>query len=87
MLHRILEVNARAVTDYLNAQIDAGAQVVMLFDTWGGSLDTAGYEEFSLAYVRKVLAAQRAPARPVDPVHQGRRRLAGDHGGERLRVR
>ncbi|HEV8107388.1 MAG TPA: uroporphyrinogen decarboxylase family protein, partial [Burkholderiales bacterium] len=37
LLHRILEVNARAVSDYLNAQIDAGAQAVMLFDTWGGT--------------------------------------------------
>jgi uroporphyrinogen decarboxylase len=36
LLHRILEVNARAVADYLNAQIEAGAQAVMLFDTWGG---------------------------------------------------
>jgi uroporphyrinogen decarboxylase len=59
LLHRILSVNARAVTDYLNAQIDAGAQVVMLFDTWGGSLNTADYEEFSLAYMRKVLAGLR----------------------------
>ena len=38
LLHRILEVNARAVTDYLNAQIEAGAQAVMIFDTWGGNL-------------------------------------------------
>ena len=56
LLHRILEVNARAVTDYLNAQIEAGVQVVMLFDTWGGNLSTAGYEEFSLAYARRVIA-------------------------------
>jgi len=57
LLHRILEVNARAVTAYLNAQIEAGAQAVMLFDTWGGNLSTAGYEEFSLAYSRRVIAA------------------------------
>jgi len=56
LLHRILEVNARAVTDYLNAQIEAGAQAVMLFDTWGGQLSHAGYETFSLAYSRRVLA-------------------------------
>ena len=56
LLHRILEVNARAVTDYLNAQIEAGAQAVMLFDTWGGQLSHAGYETFSLAYARRVLA-------------------------------
>ena len=59
LLHRILEVNARAVTDYLNAQVDAGAQVVMLFDTWGGNLSSAGYAEFSLAYIRKVLSGLR----------------------------
>ncbi|MGH9577431.1 MAG: uroporphyrinogen decarboxylase [Terriglobales bacterium] len=59
LLHRILDINTRAVSDYLNAQIDAGAQVVMLFDTWGGSLGAADYEEFSLAYMRKVLAALR----------------------------
>jgi uroporphyrinogen decarboxylase len=59
LLHRILDINARAVAVYLNAQIEAGAQVVMLFDTWGGSLNTADYEEFSLAYMRKVLAALR----------------------------
>ena len=55
LLHRILEVNTRAVTDYLNAQIEAGAQAVMLFDTWGGQLSHAGYEEFSLAYARRVV--------------------------------
>src|SRR5262249_49015892 len=38
LLHAILKVNARAVSIYLNAQIDAGAQVVMVFDTWGGTL-------------------------------------------------
>jgi len=56
LLHRILEVNVRAVTDYLNAQIEAGAQAVMVFDTWGGSLAFADYESFSLGYLRKVLA-------------------------------
>ncbi|MBI1942730.1 MAG: uroporphyrinogen decarboxylase [Betaproteobacteria bacterium] len=59
LLHRILAVNARAVADYLNAQIDAGAQAVMLFDTWGGNLTAAGYEEFSLAYMRKVISELR----------------------------
>jgi len=57
LLHRILEINTRAVTDYLNAQIEAGAHAVMLFDTWGGNLSHAGYEEFSLAYSRRVIAA------------------------------
>jgi uroporphyrinogen decarboxylase len=54
LLHRILEVNARAVTAYLNAQIEAGAQVVMLFDTWGGILAHEDYETFSLSYCRHI---------------------------------
>ena len=65
LLHRILDVNARAVTDYLNAQIEAGAQVVMLFDTWGGSLSASQYEEFSLSYMRKVMAQLRNAPRIV----------------------
>jgi uroporphyrinogen decarboxylase len=59
LLHRVLEINAQAVAAYLNAQIEAGAQVAMVFDTWGGSLSAADYEEFSLAYMRKVLGALR----------------------------
>jgi uroporphyrinogen decarboxylase len=57
LLHRLLEVNTRAVTDSLNAQIEAGAQAVMLFDTWGGTLAHAAYLEFSLAYITRVVAA------------------------------
>jgi uroporphyrinogen decarboxylase len=56
LAHRILSVNARAVTDYLNAQIESGAQVVMLFDSWGGILSEAAYREFSLAYMQRILA-------------------------------
>jgi uroporphyrinogen decarboxylase len=56
LLHRILEINARAVAAYLNAQISAGAQAVMIFDTWGGALSHAAYEEFSLAYAKRVIA-------------------------------
>jgi uroporphyrinogen decarboxylase len=56
LLHRILAVNADAVAAYLNAQIAAGAQAVMLFDTWGGMLSDAAYAEFSLAYAKRVLA-------------------------------
>jgi uroporphyrinogen decarboxylase len=55
LLRRILDVNARAVTAYLNAQIEAGAQVVMIFDTWGGALGHVEYREFSLAYMQQVL--------------------------------
>lgn len=56
LLHHILDVNCRAVTAYLNAQIEAGAQVVMIFDTWGGMLSAAAYREFSLFYLRQVVA-------------------------------
>jgi uroporphyrinogen decarboxylase len=59
LLHRILEVNASAVADYLNAQIDAGADAVMLFDTWGGTLAHHDYETFSLRYSRQVLQKVR----------------------------
>jgi len=63
LLHRILEVNARAVADYLSAQIEAGADVVMLFDTWGGTLAHDDYEAFSLAYSRKIFEKVKgAPA-------------------------
>jgi len=55
LLHRILDVNTRAVVAYLNAQIAAGAQAVQLFDTWGGSLADGAFQEFSLAYSRQVL--------------------------------
>ena len=56
LMHHILSVNAKAVTDYLNAQIQAGAQAVMLFDTWGGMLSHAAYREFSLAYMQQVVS-------------------------------
>jgi len=55
LLHRILQVNAQAVAAYLNAQIEAGAQAVMVFDTWGGMLSHAAYREFSLSYLEQVL--------------------------------
>ncbi|CUA85248.1 MULTISPECIES: uroporphyrinogen decarboxylase [Gulbenkiania] len=56
LLHRILEVNTEAVTAYLNAQIEAGAQAVQIFDTWGGSLTPSAYREFSLAYMQRIVA-------------------------------
>ncbi|HTH40550.1 MAG TPA: uroporphyrinogen decarboxylase [Rhodocyclaceae bacterium] len=56
LLHRILDVTAQAVTSYLNAQIEAGAQAVQIFDTWGGALSHAAYKEFSLQYMQKIVA-------------------------------
>ena len=55
LLHRILAINADAVAQYLNAQIDAGAQAVMIFDSWGGVLADGAFQSFSLAYTRRVL--------------------------------
>ena len=55
LLHHLLAVNANAVTAYLNAQIEAGAQAVMIFDTWGGSLSAAAYRAFSLDYMRRIV--------------------------------
>ena len=55
-MHRLLAINADAVAAYLNAQIDAGAQAVMVFDSWGGVLADAAFHAFSLTYTRRVLA-------------------------------
>jgi len=55
VLHRLLDKLARSVTDYLNAQIAAGAQAVQIFDTWGGVLTPQAFREFSLAYLRRIV--------------------------------
>ncbi len=55
LAHRILQINADATVQYLNAQIQAGAQAVMIFDSWGGVLADGAFQEFSLAYTRKVV--------------------------------
>ncbi|MEN3278763.1 MAG: uroporphyrinogen decarboxylase [Massilia sp.] len=56
LMHRILEINATAVAQYLNAQIDAGAQAVMIFDSWGGALADGAYQAFSLRYMEQVVS-------------------------------
>ena len=55
LMHRMLQINADAVALYLNTQIEAGAQAVMIFDSWGGVLADGAFQEFSLAYTRQVL--------------------------------
>lgn len=55
LLHHILATNARAVAAYLNAQIDAGAEAVMTFDSCGGALADGAYQQFSLEYMRDVV--------------------------------
>ncbi|MTI62939.1 uroporphyrinogen decarboxylase [Methylophaga sp.] len=54
-MHALLNVLADSVIAYLNAQINAGAQAIMLFDTWGGTLSPAVYREFSLSYMQKIV--------------------------------
>ena len=56
LMHKMLHINADAVALYLNAQIEAGAQAVMIFDSWGGVLADGAFQEFSLAYTRRVLS-------------------------------
>ncbi len=56
LLHLLLDKLADSVTTHLNAQIKAGVQAVMLFDTWGGMLDTVHYQAFSLRYMEKIIA-------------------------------
>ena len=62
LLHSILQKNTESVIAYLNTQIDAGAQAVMLFDTWGGMLSHAAYQAFSLQYVKQIMAGLKRQA-------------------------
>lgn len=56
LMHQLLSKTADTVTAYLNAQIEAGAQAVMIFDSWGGALSHAAYHEFSLPYMQRIVA-------------------------------
>lgn len=56
LLHHVLEVTTQSVIAYLNAQIESGAQAVMVFDTWGGALSHRAYREFSLSYLQRIVA-------------------------------
>ncbi len=55
LMHRMLDVLADSVAAYLNAQIDAGAQAAMIFDSWGGALADGAFQSFSLGYTKRVL--------------------------------
>ncbi len=55
LMHQILSKTADTVTQYLNAQIEAGAQAVMIFDSWGGALSHSAYHEFSLPYMQRIV--------------------------------
>jgi uroporphyrinogen decarboxylase len=63
VLHALLGTLADSVIGYLNAQIDAGAQAVQIFDTWGGNLSDVAYQEFSLAYMAKIVAGLKKESR------------------------
>jgi uroporphyrinogen decarboxylase len=67
VMHLLLDKLAQSVIDYLTCQIEAGAQVVQIFDTWGGALSAAGYQEFSLAYMQRIVAGlpREHDGRPV----------------------
>ncbi|NQW80828.1 MAG: uroporphyrinogen decarboxylase, partial [Polaromonas sp.] len=56
LMHRMLAINADSVAAYLNQQIEAGAQAVMIFDSWGGVLADGAFQTFSLAYTERVLS-------------------------------
>lgn len=56
ILHLLLEKLAAAIVFYLNAQIESGADAIMIFDTWGGLLSPSHYQEFSLHYMQKIIA-------------------------------
>src|SRR5260363_90704 len=59
LIQRILDINTRAVVDYLNAQIGAGVNALMIFDTWGGALAHRAFQHFSLASIARVIAQLR----------------------------
>ena len=67
LMHQLLALLADAVTDYLAAQVRAGAQALQIFDTWGGALSTSGYKEFSLKYMQRIISRlpREAEGRPV----------------------
>ena len=82
LMHRLLDVLADAVTAYLNAQVAAGAQALMLFDTWGGVLTPRDYRAFSLQYMERIV-------RGLTREHEGRRVpviLFTKNGGQWLEV-
>ena len=68
LMHRILAINADAVAAYLNCQIDAGAQAVMVFDSWGGVLADGAFQTFSLDYTARVLRQLKRTGADGQPV-------------------
>ncbi|AGF46618.1 uroporphyrinogen decarboxylase [Candidatus Kinetoplastibacterium desouzaii TCC079E] len=71
LLNRILEINTESVINYLNAQIDAGVQAIMLFDSWGGILSDDAFKRFSLIYNQKIFNSikQRHDGKKIPIIH------------------
>ncbi len=65
--HQLLSVVTEAVIEYLHAQVEAGVQSLMVFDTWGGMLSTSNYHAFSLAYMQQIVASLKSkyPGVPI----------------------
>lgn len=81
LAHSLLNKISDSVADYLNAQMDAGADAVQIFDTWGGILSQDDFLTFSLKYIEKVISKIKRETKPVivftKGVHFSFRELAG----------
>jgi uroporphyrinogen decarboxylase len=86
LMHRLLATVARAVTLYLNAQIAAGAQAVMIFDTWGGVLTARDYKEFSLRYMSEIVNGLTRDAQGSASAAGGRMPGAAEAQGRKVPV-
>jgi uroporphyrinogen decarboxylase len=85
LAHKLLEKISDAVTDYLNAQIDAGVHAVQIFDTWAGILTPRDFLVFSLHYVSKIISQLQRNGQPVIYFPKGvhyRTRTVGDCGAD-----
>jgi uroporphyrinogen decarboxylase len=82
LAHQLLDILAQSVAHYLMAQVAAGAQVLMIFDTWGGMLGPAAFREFSLRYLAQIIAALQADARARDVPVIAFSKGAGQHLAE-----
>lgn len=81
LAHKLLDKIADAVSNYLNAKIEAGANAVQIFDTWGGILSPQDFNEFSLQYITKIISQIKRKDEPVivfaKGVHHSLNNLAG----------
>lgn len=66
LMHHLLEVLSDTIIDYLTAQVEAGADILQIFDTWGGNLSTPAFASFSLSYTEKIVEALKANPRTAE---------------------